>query len=116
MLPTSEDQISKGEASLSTKTGASCADPFKDITAVFTNTSGPVSCDNDILVCSELFITKKNIKKALDKYFILTTEEAYAAKLKQREEKDKRESNKKMNRKKQSQAKKWDWGKLVASK
>ena len=46
--------------------------------------------DSDILVMPKPHIRKKNARKPGEKFFILTSEDAYAAKLKQREKKRRR--------------------------
>lgn len=93
-------------SSLSLTTVVNGSDPFSDITAAFMNTSGPGDCDSDVLVYPEPVIRKKTNRKSVEKFFILTTKEAYDAKVKQKEEKEKRENEKKIKAEKPRQAEK----------
>ena len=67
---------------------------------VSVNTMHAVDSDSDILVMPKPHARKKSARNLKDKFFILTSEEAYAAKVMQKEEKEKAEAEKKIRQEK----------------
>lgn len=76
---------------------------LKNITAEITNTTNITDDDSDILVNPQPQIRRKSKRNMPEKFFILTSEQAYQSKLKQKEEREKRENEKELKSKKKSE-------------